>query len=1715
MSSNGVSQNKLKLVKGSLEDQKTMEVVTRMGMSVTDFMTSLSCPNWNISSADVSRLFVWPKHTDLEIRNPSESVYQYESGDSSWALRFRALGCYKQSDDAIPVRNSTQMADPISVARGDSSNTHFKHGDRDRLKSLLRSRRSSRPELELPCEIITQAERHKLLEDLRLTDSEDDESSSVSVVNEDRCNGNINLDSEERSRPTEKVSSLLEKDRQANDVPTFHESLDVSTGCVKSRDSNTQKTFVSPLSIIAYEDIPDRSCPTPLTQDIQPGTPKRSSEWNTGSPRKLQSETDQLRVQNAAECRSTGKLTPDRPASECSLTEKQSPAVSLLRRVFRNMRDGQSGEMESSCILSTNSVPSVFDGPKILSLTNLESSAAVTEQLGNQKNADFVRRVLLESETVLATEKSLLVARLSPPSPGSYKCSNNLLLNKENLMTSPTNEDSCETSHRRIMRLKKKDVSVRQSSYKNNPAENFVICQYPTHSTQNVSSDLRSSPNPLGSSIKTFSIEETNGKCSFGSDQDNLCAGRIGSPASDEISETCNNDQTSACDRKNLSVTNKFRYSKCKYTDSDHENQSQEFHVKSITDSTTEVRAGWDTTASARDVNPSSDGASSGDQGHTSPLYQLCRTNEASVFPVNSNSGAEKHPGALDIAKKLTISTESSDHIGRNSPGVNGFWKGGSHPVDAHRILSEHLIKPVRRGTPEKRWVFSNIALRQVRSKLQSAADSSPMTKSGYVPCDDALDNIRALLLSVSSCQQSDFSNRDCNTHLRTLTGVLLVPPQMKDTKLANIHAVPQMRHIPSESQDAATMTSPMPSDKLPRGLNVEVQCSLSPTSYERPPMVCNVECQSSPMKCQQCETRPVQAHYLPSIANTGVTIDRISERIFNERQKLLESSVKVELASADKCKGNASRCWKSLVETVSNVQSDPQSPGSDRSHLLLTLDSLHIYPVYLIQGIRHYLAAVFLLHSRGKVARAVDLCVEVSTQLEHIDRRLKQVEAKLIKHCSRRQQTVSVSSESTAVGGPSSPFARAKRDAGWIHFWYYVLVRLRSIIHWHEYQFRMLLDSSLLSKMENELALLMPPNTSTENTHVYETNDLKSVNKSFSNDVTSPFSLSSKFGSTVLAGSRLERSASVTLTPIETESVSPAVSIRASAAHRIRRFIELSELMRQSSREWNESVKLASSIPCLLFYSPATSNSSELTDFTKVALSASIVDHIICHAAGGIHPSGQYTDILTLLCFIDGVVRIHTELLEHLRLQRSTSDAVSSKASCKQRHGLINAEQPVTSNFSDVPEVKFHERIGGMCDSSGEKPQSAISESVNAHDRIQPELRSNTDDQISNIADYPQPCFAAKKNTLRIVASGEKCKQAKRKRLLELDNPKLREDNILSSKMHTPASVHSVINERRSPNISHSVAKITSIPLEISATKPNTGQNPRTESVKPNQQSRPEESTQRKRHKLISRNSSDSRSSPLAPVPHGISGNDKMSLDHHTSPADSVSPSYVASTPSPPPIRRRSRSLVPACPTTHSSEQEDYLSAKKKKEATPGKRKVCADASHLSDSFEETTYKPKRIRPIGSETEQQTTEECNSFSLETSPFPFYQPSDPDEIDKARLRRCVSVGRGLSNTYRTSAVISNSPPEFVSYARHHEQLGGILMTHSEVNQTNPANRDSRNSRGNVAYTHPRTTYSMKIENQKYDTVPSYQDWINRTQSIHEGTCKKGRELPKQ
>ncbi|VDP74221.1 unnamed protein product [Echinostoma caproni] len=250
--------------------------------------------------------------------------------------------------------------------------------------------------------------------------------------------------------------------------------------------------------------------------------------------------------------------------------------------------------------------------------------------------------------------------------------------------------------------------------------------------------------------------------------------------------------------------------------------------------------------------------------------------------------------------------------------------------------------------------------------------------------------------------------------------------------------------------------------------------------------------------------------------------------------ENLHKSSVEIELASADECKANASRCWKSLVGSVSSFQADPHNPGTDRSHLLLTLEALHSYPVYLIRGVRHCLAAVFLLHFHGDVNRAADLCNEASDQLEHIGRRLQRVESKLLKQRLRQQPAASDSSD---IPNAMSLIARAKQDAGWMHFWYYVLARIRSIIHSHEYQFRLLLDSSLLDETENEAAYGLPSDLSTGSSH---TGDSKpSGNKCANSRVAPMLSPLTKLSPVAPSDSRAGRPAQFTTTSPDMDSVS------------------------------------------------------------------------------------------------------------------------------------------------------------------------------------------------------------------------------------------------------------------------------------------------------------------------------------------------------------------------------------------------------------------------------------------------------------------------------------------------------------------------------------------------------------------------------------------------
>lgn len=1691
MKSNSVSQSKLKLVKGSIEDKRTMEIVTRMGMSVTDFMNSLNCPK---SKADVSRLFVWPKHTDLEIGNSNEAVYQYESGDNSWALRFRALGCYsimpRQFSEAMSLRKSTHLADSLGSTGQDPSKSNHAQGDRDRLHSILKSRCSSRSEFDLPCETITQAERHKLLEDLRLTDSED-ESSSASAVNDDKVIDNADLDSDLHLRTAEKAF-LSETDSGValppsifgtSEAPSIDRTLDPSTECVQSPGANMPQHFTNPVSSATYATVLDRSCPTLAMQDNRPVTPEILTELNSGSGCKVRMETNLFHEQSVAESRSSaGKCALGTPKFDGSATGKQSPATGRLRQVFRNVRDVQCSETEPNCTLPMSSAP------KVLTSANSVSASPITEQKGSQKDADFVRRVLLESETVLADEQSFFVARLSSPSPEMYKDPNRLLLNKENLLSSPTEGESCESS-----RLPISCSASKQSSCLMNPIGTFVGCHRSEFlPPKGVPETFRCSPSVSDALAKKSSFGENSENCSLKNDQDNLCPREIMSSASDgRRNELRIENQASACDQKDDLVTSGL----CQWrthTNLDDQSQGPESNEKLMMGSTVEAKTNC-ALKMARDSSILSDGEPQDDQDSIPP-YQPHSSHETCDIPLNRKTLGKP----VNLSTKKIVSADCSDPLSHNSAMLETIWKNeiqdaipdhSSPSRSVCPVYSEMVRNSRKRKAPEKQWVFSNIALRQMRSKLRSAICPSRLEKFGCVLRTDPLDNVRALLLSMSSSQQSNSDNNDCNSRLRTLTGVLLVPPQIRPIKKDHIHASPQVRST-SESRNVSMLTSSMQYGHL----SVAVQCS---AACERSTTVCNVECQSSP----HFETLSWQSKF--SSSDAIMAVRRLSDRLSNERRILLNSSVDNELASGDKCKENASRCWKSLVNTVSNFQSDSENLESDRSHLLLTLDSLHLYPVHSMQGIRRYLGAVFLLHSQGDFAGAVDLCAKVSVQLENINRRLKRVETKLIKHRSRRQRTTPGSSESASNIGLSSPISRAKRDAGWIHFWYYVLIRIRSVVHWHEFQFRMVSDPSLFCKEENEFPVLLDSGKQTENSNICDADGAKSVNNPSDRGSNSSIS---KLGPTVCAGSKFCQSGSVSPKSMEVDSIPSADSIKPLGGTRFERLHKLGQLMHQSSQEWIESVRLASSVASLLGYSPLTCDSSDPMSPIGDIVSTSVVEHTICNAAGGIHTGGQCTDILTLLCFIDGVVRIHTKLLEYLRFQRSSSGMERCTLWCRSWDETPNVEQSITPISPSVPEPKPNLKHDGMPASLEEGSQLSVS--GNQRCRPQCELISTNDEPCSGIVGCSQLLVGSKESSVGLVFSEEERKQVNRKCFFEVGSVNNISTSAISSKRDNCAAGASSIFfcERRMSNLSHSVINLPSTLLEKDIKGEEGGHFPDSDSNDCNGHLRLETSSQGKRHTPVVR-SCDAESPASEAVLQDPLSNDRMTADN-LSPTDSVSPSYAASTPSPPLIRRRSKSLAPVRPWTHSPKGQDCVNVKKLTGASSVKRKGYTNTSHCSDNSEETTYKPKRIRPMDSESRQSLGEALCSSSLETSPFPSYQPSDPDEIDRARLRRCVSVGRGLSRAYQPGHVVHISSLGHENRVHYRDGLAGASTLPAKVSHMKFTNSEPKNNQSAVPYPYPKASCPLKSETHNSSTASSYQDKIHRAQPPYDGSGRK-------
>ncbi|KAF5395746.1 hypothetical protein PHET_11644 [Paragonimus heterotremus] len=284
MASNPVPPRSLIIVKASVEDPHSQLIQSRMGMSVGDFMEALTDPHSRtLDAVGLSRgHFVWPKHTNNEVCDPS-SLADDSIHDATWSLRFRALGCYHPLIDKTPKPSKLKRAprtppilsqDVSAEANGQKDKPNsLSNVDERRRHLLLMSRSSINSSVSLPSETITAAQHHQLEEDLKLSDSgdENEEGEDMDATKPMlEANGECDLASYSVAPMSEtERSPSKQKVLTPNDRPIVRDVCTVLPRIMTIENALTQFSqsippFVSPLSCMRDDvmecDAPDTTC---------------------------------------------------------------------------------------------------------------------------------------------------------------------------------------------------------------------------------------------------------------------------------------------------------------------------------------------------------------------------------------------------------------------------------------------------------------------------------------------------------------------------------------------------------------------------------------------------------------------------------------------------------------------------------------------------------------------------------------------------------------------------------------------------------------------------------------------------------------------------------------------------------------------------------------------------------------------------------------------------------------------------------------------------------------------------------------------------------------------------------------------------------------------------------------------------------------------------------------------------------------------------------------------------------------------------------------------------------------------------------------------------------------------------------------------------------------------------------------------------------------
>ncbi|TGZ62576.1 hypothetical protein CRM22_007364 [Opisthorchis felineus] len=1638
MASNPTPAPALLIVK-NLDDDASLCIQSRMGMTVTEFMKRLREPQTKPypGSEVSSNNFIWPKHTDYEICDPTSAVYQRDSNDCSWSLRFRALGCYLPP----PIR----AAEPAEHPTGPRTPPLFPNNQTveeptakpltypkpsvngEQWKTLLKSRSSINSFRRLSSENITAEQHLQLEEDLQLSDSEEEPEQTDLRTSADK------LPSRPGSRHHHVVNTTqlqtfhsAESPRSVGNQVCGNLSRPVPVEHLINECSEIPPPFVSPLSTMGDDAF-----------DCEPADIATHFENEVV----IQSDSTDRKEQ----------MLLDRPAEKSGCSDFRSfsnlPSMTepdVFRRLKVNVASPEtehevSNELSNENLTDRSDQDSLIPSPvthhdQQAQINGVKPPAFEQNELKPFNSVDihrdYVKRLLAESTAVLTAKHHCLVTGLSPVSEAvSWKTSvfspdkENTLVPKPALTThspSRTRKDRvCTSSTQSYSQIAHplKSASTRRKQPRGASVDEQLT-------------------DPLNRFFKSPGIKPDDSLVQDGktlSSLPSLTKHSVCPPATEHteqqpMDEGPDNKSQAFC----VFPTNK----KSNTPD------NQVHPPQPSADSSISLRTELPNTSNSSDSLKFEERKSECisivkrteidpmvDCRHPTPNSTANTTASDRVFmpPPDSATAKSKRPNLHPVEAKeddtsdVVNETKSVDTCSATSETIS---PGG---LDKQQTKSAPGATTLR-AFPDKRWLFSDVALAKVRTKVQNVIQRFNTNKAHNR--QDLLENIRATLAAfVASGANRDQPNAEGRkSRPRPLMGVLLVPVSIDGPLLPQrTEAVALPQSVPLEQPsrlDGWSMTSPSLASTA-TFTTVGVQCvspslrHVSPTLLPSPPLDTVSDTRESQSatgqlpQCVNCHDISRKSHVSSPSATASIVNSKFLEAqdlllAAEEENRVHDTTVDQQLHLAGECNSEASQCWKSLVSVISDTQS--VTPNNDLYHLLLRLDSLHRYPVQLIRVVRHFICAAHLLERSGDFERATKILAEASGQIDHINRRMRRVEMKLIKRRIRPQKHTD--HQSAGTGDPS---ARARRDAGWMHLWYYVLSRIRSILSFREYRLRMQLAGTLHNEVEEEMCALQLP----------------------------------------AEDSRIQSNK-----PISATSMNMSVE----TLQRLRRLIQLQGMVRQATVDWEEAEKLAAEVP------PWLSDTRRPDEFARLTEK---IDGDIARTVGGAHLSGWQTRTGTLLRFIDGIVKVHEIILKQLK---STLSEAASPSSDHVNRPVSSSEigtvkpPPVDKKQSEVDILPKNEKSTGNSSLStqvkSQKSRSKRKPAVQPVKSVPGEVCGSVSLDPDEVVKTSSPPVHIQKNGLNGQENPEpKEKKVRKRQLVMSDDHRLWDNNNPPVMSFTPSTATNT--DVDSESVASSMNnEPNSLPdrgakLSVKQKKPHNMRVPskRNFQLKENEdikhvhrnicsaESHPSTKVKPREVSEVQQSSFKQSIKPLDPSEGCVTSTPTKNGMH---PSDTFSPEYPPSSPSPPVNRRRSKSLAPTYTTTRSSSPVDLQG---KQERTKRKKACLYPASdNNDDNSEDNAYQPKRVRAAVPKSSQNDFSDSESNKSSSPPPPSYRPSVPEaSLSVPRDRRSASVGRNLSARNSGSNIRSASSTMSASQNSTSDSMGYSPTKQTMVN----------------------------------------------------------------